>query len=143
MKTRFARKRSQRKPGKRNLLFLFAGIVALGLLATLYIWQRMETVRLVKEIGGLESEIGELAKTRDYFSTEVVRFSSPQEICPRAERILGLGTTDIGRQLALADPGQTPTLPEKWQQLLADLKQYGRKAWEMAEPQAMAKEKSE
>jgi hypothetical protein len=54
-----------------------------------------------------------------------------------------LGTTDIGRQLALVDPGQNPTLTEKWQQLLADLKQYGKKAWELAEPQAMAKEKSE
>jgi cell division protein FtsL len=143
MKTKFARKRSQRKPAKRNLVYFFAGIMVLGLLATLYIWQRMETVRLVKGIGGLESKIGELAKTRDYFSTEVARLSSPQEICPRAERILGLGTTDIGRQLALADPGLTPTLTEKWQQLLTDLKQYGRKAWELAEPQAMAKEKSE
>ena len=143
VKTKFARKRSQRKPGKRSLLLLFAGIVVLGLLATLYIWQRMETVRLVKEIGTLENKISDLAKTRDYFSTEVVRFSSPQEICPRAERILGLKTTDIDRQLALADPGQTPTLTEKWQQLLADLQQYGKKAWELAEPQAMAKEKGE
>jgi|GEM_PF-3864213 len=143
MKTKFTRKRSQRKPGKRNLLFLFAGIVVLALLATLYIWQRMETVGLVKDIGVLQSKIGDLTKTRDYFSTEVVRLSSPQEICPRAGRILGLGTTDIDRQLALADPGQTPTLTLKWQGLLADLKQYGKKAWELAEPKAIAKEKSE
>ena len=142
MKTRFIHKRSQRKPGKRNLLFLFAGIVALGLLATLYIWQRMETVRLAREIGFLEKQIAEIGKTKEYLSIQVAHLGSPGQLCQVAQKDLGFGTTDIGRQIAFFDPVQNPS-PKQWQKLLADVRQYGKKAWNLAEPEAMAKMKNE
>ena len=141
MKPKFSKQRARRKEGKTNLLFIVAGIVVLALLATLYIWQRMETVRLVKEIGKLDNKLKEIEKTRDYLTTEVTRLSSPQVIQPKAEKLLGLTVTDHSRQFALADPVGNVTVTEKWQKLLADLKHYSQKAWELAEPQAIAREK--
>ena len=141
MKPKFSKQRAKRKEGKSNLLFIVTGIVILALLATLYIWQRMETVRIVKEIGQLDNKIKEIEKTRDYLTTEVPRLSSPQVIQPKAEKLLGLTVTDHSRQFALADPAENVTITEKWQKLLADLKHYSKKAWEIAEPQAIAREK--
>ncbi len=143
MKNGLAKKRSRKKERKTNRLSVLLGFVALALLATLYIWQRMETIQLVRGINKLESRIAELTRTRGYLATEVQRLCSPQEIQPKAEKLLGLRVTDIDRQLALADPADNPSITEKWQNLLADLKHYGKKAWELAEPQALAKEQNE
>lgn len=143
MKSKLVKKRARKKGRKSNLFTVLLGFLFIALLATLYIWQRMETIRLVRELGKLENKIAEMKNIREYLATEVQRLSSPQEIQPKAERLLGLCVTDINRQLALADPSENTTLTEKWQNLLADLKHYGKKAWELAEPQALAKEQNE
>ncbi|OGC77851.1 MAG: hypothetical protein A2Z27_04780 [candidate division Zixibacteria bacterium RBG_16_50_21] len=139
MKPKLVKKRTKRERRKPTLIYFLAGTIILAVLATLYIWQRMETVRLVKEIQEIESRIAQVDKTKEYLAIQVTRLSSPEYISFRAQRDLGLTTTDIDRQIALADPVETPKW-QNWQQFLAQVKEYGKKAWQMAEPEAVAGE---
>jgi cell division protein FtsL len=139
MTTRFARQRTKREKRKPILIYFLFGILVLAGLATLYIWQRMETVRLVKGIKVIEEQIAQIDKTKEYLAIQVTRLSSPEYICLRAQKDLGFTTTDIDRQIALADPVETAKW-QIWQQFLAQVKEYGKKAWHMAEPEAVAGE---
>lgn len=102
----------------------------------------METVSLVREIGKIEKQMSELEKAKEYLAIEVTRLGSPQQVCLSAERNLGFKSTEITQQIALFDPVQNSS-SEKWQRLLADLKHYGKRAWGLAEPEAIAQEKND
>src|SRR3990172_11063028 len=101
MKNKFSKKRSIRKEPRSNFWFLLAGIAALALLSTLYIWQRMETVSLVREIGKIEKQMSELKTSKEYLAIELTRLGSPQQVCLAAERNLGFKPTEITQQIAL------------------------------------------
>jgi len=139
MKAKLVRQRTKREKRKPIIIYFLAGILVLAGLATLYIWQRMETVRLVKEIKEIEEQIAHIDKTKEYIAIQVTRLSSPEYISQKAKRELGFTTTDIDRQITLADPVETARW-QNWQQFLAQVKEYGEKAWQMAEPEAMAGE---
>ena len=139
MKAKLVRQRTKREKSKPTIIYFLAGILILAGLATLYIWQRMETVRLVKEIKEIEEQIAQIDKTKEYIAIQVTRLSSAEYISQKAQRELGFTTTDIDRQIALADPVETARW-QNWQQFLAQVKEYGEKAWQMAEPEAVAGE---
>lgn len=102
----------------------------------------METISLVKEIGKIEKQMAKLEKAKEYLAIEVTRLGSPQQVYLAAEKNLGFKSTDITRQVALFDPVQNSP-SERWQRLLADLKHYGKRAWDLAEPEAIAREKND
>jgi len=140
MQSKFRRKRQSRNERKGAVLHTLVGVILLAGLAILYIWQRMETLRLVKDNTQVVKQIEELEKTKEVLNTNIARLTGPEHIYQFAQTKLGMGTTDYTRLVALADPVQ-PEFNQRWQRLLADLKQYGQKAWDLAEPQAMAREK--
>ena len=142
MKPKYRKKYTRRRGFKNPWIFLSASILAVALLATLYIWQRMETVRLVKAVGQLEKCVASIEKEKGYLALESFPLDSPGLVVKKAQESLGFSFTAVNRQIAVTDfnPDQQD---QSWDNFLAKLKEYSHKAWQAAEPEAMAGQKND
>jgi hypothetical protein len=142
MKPNYRKKYTRKKGFRGPWLFLSGSILAVALLATLYIWQRMETVRLVKAIGQLEKSVASIEKEKEYLALESFQLDSPGLVVKRAQETLGFNFTAVNRQIAVTEfnPEQQD---QSWDNFLAKLKEYSQKAWQAAEPEAIAGQKND
>jgi cell division protein FtsL len=83
----------------RELAWVVATVMPLGLGLAGYTWLQLETLRVAYRIESLERETHQLAQTERQLRLEAAYLSSPEQIAQRAKEQLGLTEPTVDQVL--------------------------------------------
>lgn len=117
------RKNRRKKENKSSFYKIFGvSLVTLVFLALVYIWQRVEVVRLSKRIGDLKTQLADEKKVCQYLSLEVSGLSSGDWIEKIATEKLQMRYSSLNQIQLLAEQSQPPVPELTWAQKLQQVK---------------------
>lgn len=117
------RNRRRKKENKSTFYKIFVlSLLTLVCLALVYIWQRVEVVRLSKKIGDLKTQLAEEKKVCQYFSLEVAELSSGDWIEKIATEKLQMQYSSLNQIQLIAEQTQPPSPELTWTQKLKQIK---------------------
>ncbi len=117
------RKSRKKKENKSSFYKIFVLILfTLVCLALVYIWQRVEVVRLTKKVGDVKSEIAEEKKVCQYLSLEVADLSQAGWIEKIAAEKLDMQYSTLNQIQLIAEHTQPPEVELTWSQKLQQVK---------------------
>ena len=118
------RRTTRRKKGPNSSLYkiFVLSLFTLVCLALVYIWQRVEVVRLSQKIGDLKNEIAEEKRVCQYLSLEVAGLSQVDWIEKIATEKLGMQYSTLNQIQLIAQQTQPPVPQLTWAQKLQQVK---------------------